>query len=62
MALRNVRRDGVDAAKKLEKAGDIGEDNLKSYFTPTLTSSRDHHCHTFNAQPISIYYNLTPSI
>ena len=29
MALRNVRRDGVDAAKKLEKAGDIGEDNLK---------------------------------
>jgi len=29
VALRNVRRDGVDAAKKLEKAGDIGEDNLK---------------------------------
>jgi len=29
VALRNVRRDGIDAAKKLEKKGDIGEDNLK---------------------------------
>jgi len=29
VALRNVRRDGVDAAKKLEKGGDIGKDNLK---------------------------------
>jgi len=29
VALRNIRRDGVDAAKKLEKAGDIGKDNLK---------------------------------
>lgn len=29
VSLRNVRRDGIDSAKKMEKAGDIGEDNLK---------------------------------
>lgn len=29
VALRNVRRDGVDAIKKLEKSGDIGEDEMK---------------------------------
>jgi ribosome recycling factor len=29
VAIRNIRRDGVDSIKKLEKAGEIGEDNLK---------------------------------
>mmetsp|Transcript_21384 Transcript_21384/g.25806 ORF Transcript_21384/g.25806 Transcript_21384/m.25806 type:complete len:233 (-) Transcript_21384:168-866(-) len=29
VAVRNVRRDGVDAMKKLEKAGDLSEDQLK---------------------------------
>lgn len=31
VAIRNVRRDGMDALKKLQKAGDISEDDLKSY-------------------------------
>jgi ribosome recycling factor len=30
VAVRNVRRDGMDLLKKLEKAGDINEDALKS--------------------------------
>ena len=29
VAVRNVRRDGVDSIKKLEKAGDVGEDEMK---------------------------------
>jgi ribosome recycling factor len=29
VAVRNVRRDGVDAIKKMEKAGDVGEDEMK---------------------------------
>jgi ribosome recycling factor len=29
VAIRNVRRDGVDAIKKLEKSGDVGEDEMK---------------------------------
>lgn len=29
VAVRNVRRDGVDAVKKMEKGGDIGEDECK---------------------------------
>jgi ribosome recycling factor len=29
VAVRNVRRDGVDAIKKIEKAGDVGEDEMK---------------------------------
>ena len=30
VAVRNVRRDGMDALKKAEKTGDISEDDLKS--------------------------------
>lgn len=30
VAIRNVRRDGMDALKKLQKAGDISEDDQKS--------------------------------
>jgi ribosome recycling factor len=29
IAVRNIRRDGVDAVKKLQKKGIIGEDNVK---------------------------------
>lgn len=29
VAVRNVRRDGVDSCKKLEKAGEVGEDEMK---------------------------------
>jgi len=29
VAIRNIRRDGVDSIKKLEKNGDIGEDEMK---------------------------------
>ena len=29
VAIRNVRRDGIDAVKKLEKGGEITEDDLK---------------------------------
>ena len=29
VAIRNIRRDGVDNIKKMEKAGDIGEDEMK---------------------------------
>lgn len=29
VAIRNVRRDGVDTVKKMEKAGTIGEDEMK---------------------------------
>jgi ribosome recycling factor len=29
VALRNVRRDGVDTVKKMEKAGTVGEDEMK---------------------------------
>jgi len=29
VSVRNVRRDGVDSVKKMEKAGDIGEDESK---------------------------------
>lgn len=29
VAIRNVRRDGVDSIKKLEKAGTVGEDEMK---------------------------------
>ena len=29
VAIRNIRRDGVDSVKKMEKAGDIGEDECK---------------------------------
>ena len=29
VAVRNIRRDGVEAVKKMEKAGDIGEDESK---------------------------------
>ncbi|MDP3461074.1 MAG: ribosome-recycling factor [Hyphomonas sp.] len=28
--MRNVRRDGMDALKKMEKAGEIGEDQARS--------------------------------
>lgn len=30
VAVRNVRRDGIDAMKKIEKAGEVTEDDLKS--------------------------------
>jgi ribosome recycling factor len=33
VAVRNVRRDGMDLLKKLEKDGDIGEDDLKKNST-----------------------------
>ena len=29
VAIRNIRRDGVDSIKKLEKAGDVSEDEMK---------------------------------
>mmetsp|Transcript_12395 Transcript_12395/g.34144 ORF Transcript_12395/g.34144 Transcript_12395/m.34144 type:complete len:231 (-) Transcript_12395:375-1067(-) len=29
VAIRNIRRDGVDSIKKMEKKGDIGEDEMK---------------------------------
>lgn len=29
VAVRNIRRDGVDSIKKLEKAGDVSEDEMK---------------------------------
>lgn len=29
VAIRNIRRDGVDGIKKLEKKGDVGEDEMK---------------------------------
>lgn len=29
VAIRNIRRDGVDNIKKLEKAGDVSEDEMK---------------------------------
>ena len=29
VALRNIRRDGVDSIKKLEKKGEVGEDEMK---------------------------------
>ena len=29
VAIRNVRRDGVDHIKKLEKKGEVGEDEMK---------------------------------
>jgi len=29
VAIRNIRRDGVDSIKKLEKSGDVGEDEMK---------------------------------
>lgn len=29
VAVRNIRRDGVDHIKKMEKAGDVGEDEMK---------------------------------
>ena len=29
VAVRNIRRDGIDAIKKLEKSGEIGEDEMK---------------------------------
>jgi ribosome recycling factor len=29
VAIRNIRRDGVDNIKKLEKSGDVGEDEMK---------------------------------
>ncbi len=31
IAVRNVRRDGMDSVKKMEKDGDISEDDLKRY-------------------------------
>ena len=31
VAIRNIRRDGNDELKKLEKAGDITEDDLRGY-------------------------------
>ncbi|MEM9938974.1 MAG: ribosome recycling factor [Pseudomonadota bacterium] len=31
IAVRNVRRDGMDALKKMEKDGDISEDELRSF-------------------------------
>jgi len=32
VAVRNVRRDGVDHIKKMEKAGDVSEDEMKDGF------------------------------
>ena len=29
VAIRNIRRDAMDSIKKMEKAGDISEDDLK---------------------------------
>ena len=29
VAIRNIRRDGIDSIKKMEKAGDVGEDEMK---------------------------------
>jgi len=29
VAVRNIRRDGVDSIKKIEKSGDVGEDEMK---------------------------------
>ena len=41
IAIRNVRRSGMDALKKLEKDGEIGEDEQRAYSddVQTLTDS-----------------------
>lgn len=39
VAVRNVRRDGMDALKKLEKDGKIGEDQLAGQSTKVQTST-----------------------
>ena len=43
VAVRNVRRDGNDDLKKLEKAGEITEDDLRGY---TEDIQKDKICKT----------------
>jgi ribosome recycling factor len=42
VAVRNIRRDGVDSLKKLEKAAEISEDNLKDGLE-TMQKMTDEH-------------------
>lgn len=42
VAIRNVRRDGMDALKKAEKDGQISEDELKTWTTKVQTLTDDH--------------------
>ena len=42
IAIRNVRRDGMDMLKKSEKSGDITEDELKKFSDKVQTLTDDH--------------------
>lgn len=42
VAVRNVRRDGMEALKKAEKKGDISEDELKSRSEKVQTATDQH--------------------
>ncbi len=42
VAVRNVRRDGMEAMKKAEKDGDISEDEMKTWQTKIQTLTDDH--------------------
>lgn len=42
VAVRNIRRDGVDSIKKMEKAGDVGEDEMKDGLD-TIQELTDSH-------------------
>lgn len=42
VAVRNIRRDGVDSIKKMEKSGDIGEDEMKDGLD-TMQKATDKH-------------------
>lgn len=42
VAIRNIRRDGVDSIKKMEKNGDIGEDQMKDGLD-TMQKATDKH-------------------
>ena len=42
IAIRNVRRDGMDTLKKAEKDGEITEDDHKSWSTKVQTLTDDH--------------------
>lgn len=42
VAVRNVRRDGNEELKKLEKSGDITEDDLRGYGDDIQKATDDH--------------------
>lgn len=42
VAMRNVRRDGMDALKKAEKGGELTEDELKNWSTKVQTITDDN--------------------